>query len=72
MDDVSSLVGELDSVLRAEGDAVKAAGARAYLKIDLEFLDRHIGEVSGVTFREGSKYLPEAQRELLHRACGRH
>ena len=38
MDDVSSLVGELDNALRAEGDAVRAAGARAYLKIDLEFL----------------------------------
>jgi 3-methyladenine DNA glycosylase AlkD len=38
VDEVSSLVGELDSALRAEGDAVKAAGARAYLKIDLEFL----------------------------------
>lgn len=38
MADVSSLVDELDSALRAEGDAVRAAGARAYLKIDLEFL----------------------------------
>jgi len=38
MDEVSSLAGELDSALRAEGDAVRAAGGRAYLKIDLEFL----------------------------------
>jgi 3-methyladenine DNA glycosylase AlkD len=38
MEDISTLVGEVDSALRAAGDAVKAAGARAYLKIDLEFL----------------------------------
>jgi 3-methyladenine DNA glycosylase AlkD len=32
------------------------------------FLRRHIGEVSGLTLREGSKYLPENQRESLRRA----
>ena len=30
-----------------------------------EFLSAHIGEVSGLTLREGSKYLPERQREEL-------
>jgi 3-methyladenine DNA glycosylase AlkD len=53
MEDVSTLVSELDSALRAEGDAVRAAGARAYLKIDLEFL--------GV----GAKPLREVARSFL-------
>jgi len=30
-----------------------------------EFLSKHIDEVSGLTLREGSKYLPEAQRNEL-------
>jgi 3-methyladenine DNA glycosylase AlkD len=30
-----------------------------------EFLSEHIHEVSGLTLREGSKYLPEAQRDEL-------
>jgi 3-methyladenine DNA glycosylase AlkD len=33
-----------------------------------DFLSEHIHEVSGLTFREGSKYLPEEQREALRRA----
>jgi 3-methyladenine DNA glycosylase AlkD len=37
-----------------------------------EFLDRHIGEVSGLTFREGSKYLAADLRESLQRARGSH
>jgi len=38
------------------------------LKSDLEFLSDHIDEVSGLTLRVGSTYLPEEQRdELLHR-----
>ena len=32
-----------------------------------EFLSEHIHEVSGLTLREGSKYLPEAQRDELRR-----
>jgi 3-methyladenine DNA glycosylase AlkD len=32
------------------------------------FLSDHIHEVSGLTLREGSKYLPEKQREALSRA----
>jgi hypothetical protein len=32
-----------------------------------EFLSEHIGEVSGLALREGSKYLPEAQRDELRR-----
>jgi 3-methyladenine DNA glycosylase AlkD len=32
------------------------------------FLLEHIHEVSGLTLREGSKYLPEKQREALRRA----
>ena len=31
------------------------------------FLDRHIGEVSGLTLREGAKYLPEEQVRALCR-----
>jgi len=34
------------------------------------FLIEHIDEVSGLTFREGSKYLPEVQREELRRRRG--
>ena len=30
-----------------------------------EFLSEHIHRVSGLTLREGSKYLPEAQRDNL-------
>jgi 3-methyladenine DNA glycosylase AlkD len=32
------------------------------------FLDRHIGEVSGLTLREGAKYLADDQRASLQRA----
>jgi 3-methyladenine DNA glycosylase AlkD len=32
-----------------------------------EFLSEHIHEVSGLTLREGSKYLPETQRDELRR-----
>jgi 3-methyladenine DNA glycosylase AlkD len=32
-----------------------------------EFLSEHIHEVSGLTLREGSKYLPEEQRDELRR-----
>lgn len=35
-----------------------------------EFLDRHIGEVSGVTLREGSKYLPREQARAVRRRRG--
>jgi 3-methyladenine DNA glycosylase AlkD len=34
------------------------------------FLQEHIHEVSGLTLREGSKYLPEKQRDALSRARG--
>lgn len=33
------------------------------------FLSGHIGQVSGLTLREGSKYLPKAQREKLLQRC---
>lgn len=36
------------------------------------FLDHHIGEVSGLTFREGSKYLAADLHESLQRARGSH
>ena len=32
-----------------------------------EFLSEQIHEVSGLTLREGSKYLPEAQHDELRR-----
>ncbi len=34
------------------------------------FLSEHVHEVSGLTLREGSKYLPKKQREALSRARG--
>jgi hypothetical protein len=43
-------------------DASKKRPQLAY-----EFLSEHIHEVSGLTLREGSKYLPEAQRDELRR-----
>jgi len=49
-----SWVEELREQLRAVGDEERAVGAKAYLK-----------EVSGLTLREGSKYLPEVQRDEL-------
>jgi 3-methyladenine DNA glycosylase AlkD len=35
-----------------------------------KFLDRHIHEISGLTLREGSKYLSDEQREALLRSRG--
>jgi hypothetical protein len=61
-------VEELREQLRAVGDGERAVGAKAYLKSDLEFLSDRIDEVSGLTVRVGSTYLPEEQRdELRHR-----
>jgi 3-methyladenine DNA glycosylase AlkD len=34
------------------------------------FLSEHIHEISGLTLREGSKYLPDEQRKALRRARG--
>ncbi len=36
-------------------------------QLAFEFLSEHIHEVSGLNLREGSKYLPEAQRDDLRR-----
>ena len=48
-------------------DTSKKRPALAY-----EFLSEHIDRVSGLTLREGSKYLPEEQREeLMERYRGR-
>ncbi len=39
-------------------------------RLAYEFLAAHVGEMSGLSFREGSKYLPEEQRDELRRRRG--
>ncbi len=53
---------ELSRELRAVGDLSKKRP-----KLTFQFLSRHIRGVSGLTLREGSKYLPDEQRKMLLR-----
>ena len=57
------------AALTARGSPERAAGAKAYLKSELAFafLAEHIDRVSGLTLREGSKYLDARRRRELAR-----
>jgi hypothetical protein len=67
--DLAVVVVAARAALAARGSPERAAGAKAYLKSELAFgfLAEHIDRVSGLTLREGSKYLSEAQRQELDR-----
>ena len=67
--DPAALVAAARAALAARGSPERAAGAKAYLKSEpaFAFLAEHIDRVSGLTLREGSKYLPDAQRRELRR-----
>jgi hypothetical protein len=55
------------AALVARGSPERAAGAKAYLKSELDFLAEHIDRVSGLTLREGSKHLGARRRRELAR-----
>ena len=64
----SRMVGEKEFFIRkAIGWVLRDVGKKRP-ELAYEFLLRHIDQVSALTLREGSKYLPDEQREALLRA----
>ncbi len=64
------MVEEKESFIRkAIGWALRDV-SRKRPELTFGFLSEHVHEVSGLTLREGSKYLPEKQRTALSRARG--
>ena len=67
----SRMVGEKEFFIRKAIGWVLRDVSKKRPELAYAFLAEHIGEVSGLTLREGSKYLPEGQKEdlrNLHRA----
>jgi len=66
----SSMVEEKEFFIRKAIGWVLRDVSKKRPQLAYGFLIEHIDEVSGLTFREGSKYLPEQQRAELHRRRG--
>ncbi len=66
----SRMVGEQEFFIRKAIGWVLRDVSKERPDIVFDFLQRHVREVSGLTLREGSKYLSEKQREALRRARG--
>jgi len=64
----SCMVGEKEFFIRKAIGWVLRDASKKRPDLAFDFLSAHIRDVSGLTFREGSKYLPEEQREALRRA----
>jgi 3-methyladenine DNA glycosylase AlkD len=64
----SRMVGEKEFFIRKAIGWVLRDVSRKRPDLVFDFLSVHIREVSGLTLREGSKYLPKKQREALNRA----
>ena len=64
----SRMVGEKEFFIRKAIGWVLRDVSKKRPDLTFAFLSEHVHEVSGLTFREGSKYLPEEQRESLSRA----
>jgi 3-methyladenine DNA glycosylase AlkD len=63
----SRMVGEKEFFIRKAIGWVLRDVSKVRPDLTSQFLSRHINEVSGLTFREASKYLSEEQRESLRR-----
>jgi len=66
----SSMVGEREFFIRKAIGWVLRDVSKKRPGLTYDFLTEHIEKVSGLTFREGSKYLPEEQRAELRRRRG--
>ncbi len=64
----SRMVGEKEFFIRKAIGWVLRDVSKKRPDLAFGFLSEHVHDVSGLTFREGSKYLPEEQREALRRA----
>ena len=64
----SRMVGEKQFFIRKAIGWVLRDVSKKRPELAFGFLAEHVHEVSGLTFREGSKYLSEEQRETLSRA----
>jgi len=64
----SRMVGEKEFFIRKAIGWVLREVSKKRPGLAFGFLSEHVNEVSGLTFREGSKYLPEEQQESLRRA----
>ena len=64
----SRMVGEKEFFIRKVIGWVLRDVSKKRPDLSFGFLSEHLHEVSGLTFREGSKYLPDEQREALRRA----
>jgi 3-methyladenine DNA glycosylase AlkD len=64
----SRMVGEKEFFIRKAIGWVLRDVSKKRPDLAYAFLLEHVDEVSGLTFREGSKYLPEEQQESLRRA----
>jgi 3-methyladenine DNA glycosylase AlkD len=63
----SQMVGEREFFIRKAIGWVLRDVSKKRPDLTLNFLLNHVHEVSGLTLREGSKYLPDEQREMLRR-----
>ena len=66
----SRMVGEKEFFIRKAIGWVLRDVSKKRPDLSFGFLSEHIHEISGLTLREGSKYLPDEQREALRRARG--
>ncbi len=64
----SRMVGEKEFFIRKAIGWVLRDVSKKRPDLAFAFLAEHVHEVSGLTLREGSKYLPKEQRETLFRA----
>ena len=64
----SRMVGEKEFFIRKAIGWVLRDVSKKRPELAYGFLSKHVNEVSGLTFREGSKYLKEEQKESLRRA----
>lgn len=64
----SRMVGEREFFIRKAIGWVLRDVSKKRPELAYGFLSEHVNEISGLTLREGSKYLPEEQQESLRRA----
>jgi 3-methyladenine DNA glycosylase AlkD len=64
----SRMVGEKEFFIRKAIGWVLRDVSKKRPELSYRFLLEHVNEVSGLTFREGSKYLPDGQKESLRLA----
>jgi 3-methyladenine DNA glycosylase AlkD len=65
----STMIGENDFFIRKAIGWILREVSKKQPNWSFEFLKQHAAQASGLTFREGSKYLPENQRRLLERCA---